>query len=129
VSASFLHWRGDGTWERLNCELRIEVRVSEGKDPEPNVTIVDSQSVKTSESSGLRGYEAGKKVNGIKRDVLVDTLDLILKVIVLTASVQDCDGARNLLEKIKRGLPRLQKIWADGGYAGALVEWVQQHCS
>jgi putative transposase len=102
--------------------------VSEGKDPEPSAAIVDSQSVKTTESSGSRGYDAGKKVNGIKRHVLVDTLGLILKVIVLTASIQDRDGAHNLLEKIKSGLPRLQKIWADGGYAGALVEWVQQHC-
>ncbi len=100
----------------------------EGKDPEPSAAIMDSQSVKTTESSGSRGYDAGKKVNGIKRHILVDTLGLILKVVVHTAEIQDRDGARLLLEKIKKCFPRLQKIWADGGYAGALVEWVQQTC-
>jgi len=128
VYAYFSHWRGDGTWERLNRELRIEVRVSEGKDPEPSAAIVDSQSVKTTESSGTRGYDAGKKVNGIKRHIVVDTLGLILKVVVHTADIQDRDGARLLLEKIKNCFPRLQKIWADGGYAGTLVEWVQRTC-
>jgi len=106
--------------------LRIEVRVSVGKDPEPSAAIVDSQSVKTTESSGTRGYDAGKKINGIKRHVLVDTLGLILMVIVHTADIQDRDGARMLLTKVKGCFPRLQKIWADGGYAGALVEWVQE---
>jgi putative transposase len=128
VYAYFSQWRGDGTWERLNRELRIEVRVSEGKDPEPSAAIVDSQSVKTTESSGTRGYDAGKKVNGIKRHVLVDTLGLILKVVVHTADIQDRDGARTLLTNVKGCFPRLQKIWADGGYAGALIEWVQETC-
>ncbi len=128
VYAYFSHWRGDGTWERLNRELRIEVRVSEGKDPEPSAAILNSQSVKGTESSDQAGYDAGKKVSGIKRHVLVDTLGLLLKIMVLTADIQDRDGARTLLEKIKGFLPRLQKIWADGGYAGALVDWVQQTC-
>ena len=66
----------------------------EGKDPEPSAAIMDSQSVKTTESSGSRGYDAGKKVNGIKRHILVDTLGLILKVVVHTAEIQDRDGAR-----------------------------------
>ena len=128
VYAYFSQWRGDGTWERLNRELRIEVRVSEGRDPEPSAVILDSQSVKTTESSGVRGYDAGKKVNGVKRHVLVDTLGLIVKVVVHTADIQDRDGARLLLAKVQGGLPRLQKIWADGGYAGTLVTWVQETC-
>src|SRR6266542_3170158 len=70
----FSHWRDDGTWERINRELRIEVRQSVGKDPEPSAAILDSQSVKATEMSEARGYDAGKKVNGIKRHLLVDTL-------------------------------------------------------
>jgi len=65
----FSHWRDDGTWERLNRELRIEVRVSVGKDPEPSAAILDSQSVKATEMSRTRGYDAGKKIKGIKDTV------------------------------------------------------------
>ena len=98
------------------------------KDIEPSAAILDSQSVKTTETSGLRGYDAGKKVNGIKRHLLVDTLGMVLAVLVLTADIQDRDGARTLLEKVKGQFPRLQKIWADGGYAGTLVDWVKTIC-
>ncbi len=124
----FSQWRDDGTWERLNRALRIEVRVSVGKDPEPSAAILDSQSVKATEMSEERGYDAGKKVNGIKRHLLVDTLGLVLKVMVLTANIQDRDGARTLLAKVKGQFPRLQRIWADGGYTGALIDWVKQWC-
>ena len=128
VYAYFKQWRDDGTWERLNRELRIEVRLNEGKDAEPSAAIVDSQSVKTTETSGERGYDAGKKINGIKRHLLVDTLGMILTVMVLTADIQDRDGARKLLAKAKGCFPRLQKIWADGGYAGTLIDWVKELC-
>lgn len=124
----FSRWRGDGTWQRLNRELRIEIRLSMGKDAEPSAAIMDSQTVKTSETSGMRGYDAGKKINGIKRHVLVDTLGLLLMVLVLQADIQDPLGARQLLAKVKDCLPRLQKIWADGGYTGTLIGWVQEVC-
>lgn len=124
----FQLWRDDGTFERLNRELRIEIRISVGKDPEPSAAILDSQSVKATEMSEARGYDAGKKVNGIKRHLLVDTLGLVVSVMVLTANIQDRDGARQLLEKIKTRLPRLQIIWADGGYSGQLIEWVKTVC-
>src|SRR6266542_6792851 len=84
----FKTWRQDGTWERLNRALRIEVRESLGRDGEPSAAILDSQSVKATETSGTRGYDAGKKVNGIKRHLLVDTEGLVLAVCVLTASLQ-----------------------------------------
>jgi putative transposase len=124
----FKQWRGDGTLERINGELRTEIRLSVDKDAEPSAAIMDSQSVKTTETSGMRGYDAGKKVNGIKRHLLVDTLGLVLAVMVLTANIQDRDGARTLLEQVKGKLPRLKKIWADGGYAGTLVDWVKSVC-
>ena len=124
----FSEWRDSGDWERINRELRIEIRVSVGKESEPSAAILDSQSVKATEMSKSRGYDAGKKINGIKRHLLVDTLGMVLAVMILTADVQDRDGARKLLEKIKAQFPRLQKIWADGGYAGALLDWVKQFC-
>ena len=125
----FQDWRNDGTWEKLNRDLRIEVRQSIGKEGEPSAAIMDSQTVKSTETSGSRGYDAGKKINGIKRHVLVDTVGMLLCMVVTTADVQDRDGARTLLEKAKGKFPRLQKIWADGGYAGLLIEWVKTLCS
>jgi len=124
----FKKWRDDGTWERLNRELRIKVRELENRDGEPSAAIMDSQSVKTTEMGGERGYDAGKKVNGRKRHVLVDTQGWLLAVLVLSAAIQDRDGARLLLDKVKTCFPRLALIWADGGYAGALIEWVRQTC-
>lgn len=124
----FSSWRDDGTWERLNRELRIEVRVSESRDPEPSAAVLDSQSVKTTETSGVRGFDSGKKVNGIKRHLLVDTMGLILMVMVLSANIQDVNGARQLLQKAKGRFPRLQRIWADGCYTGTLIGWVKDLC-
>lgn len=124
----FKTWRNGGHWERINQELRIEVRLDAGKEAEPSAAVLDSQSVKTTETGGAHGYDAGKKVNGIKRHVLVDTLGLILALKVLTANIQDVNGARLLLEKAKGQFPRLQKIWADGGYTGTLVAWVKDLC-
>ena len=106
----FSEWRDSGDWERINRELRIEIRVSVGKDPEPSAAILDSQSVKATEVCESRGYDAGKKVNGIKRHLLVDTLGMVLAVLVLTADIQDRDGAQSLLEKIQARFPRLEKI-------------------
>ncbi len=76
-------WRKDGTWERINAALRREVRVAEGRELEPSAAILDSQSVKTTEPPGIRGYDAGKKVNGRKRHILVDTLGLLLMVVCM----------------------------------------------
>lgn len=77
---------------------------------------------------GPRGYDAGKKVKGRKRHLLVDTSGLLLTVVVHAADVQDRDGAKFVLEKVKGELPRVRLIWADGGYAGGLVEWTQAEC-
>jgi putative transposase len=122
----FRLWKIHGIWEALNAELRVTLRSAEGRDEQPSAAIVDSQSVKTTEVGGEHGYDAGKKVNGRKRHLLVDTLGLLLKIVVHPANVQDRDGAKLLFESVEGKLPRLARIWADGAYTGKLVEWTRE---
>ena len=102
------------------------MRVAEGRKPSPTAAVLDSQSVKGAEQGGETvGYDAGKKIGGRKRHLLVDTLGMILGVKVTPANVQDRDGAVLLLASLYLLFARLQVIWADGGYAGTLVAWVK----
>ena len=128
VYTYFRRWRRQGLWESIHTHLREGVRLEAGRQRQPTAAIIDSQSVKSSETSSERGYDVGKKVKGRKRHLLVDTLGLVLAVLVLPANIQDRDGGQQLLAGFfRRERPRrLKHLWADGGYAGALVAWVLQ---
>src|SRR5450432_3280878 len=121
----FRRWQRDGTWELIHQTFRDQVRIQASREAEPTAAIIDSQSAKTNEQGGIDGYDAGKKVSGRKRHILVDTMGLILAVVVHSAGIQDRDGAKEVLDRIMQEHPqRLELVWADGGYAGKLVEWV-----
>ena len=122
----FRRWSLDGTWKRIHHLLRSRLREQQGRHKHPTAGCLDSQSVKCTAVPGERGYDAGKKVNGRKRHILVDTLGLLLAVVVTVASVQDRDGARLLLGNLPGGCKKLRKVWVDGGYGGRLVEWVAE---
>jgi putative transposase len=124
----FRRFRLSGLWHRLFKVLHAAERKRVGKDPQPTVAIIDSQSVKSvEESAHPSGYDAHKNVKGRKRHLLVDALGLPLSVYVTSADAQDRVGAQCLLAGLKPLLPRLQKIWADGAYTGEkLASWCKE---
>ena len=116
VYSYFQQWRDDGTWQRLHDTLRAQVRERAGRHKHPTAGALDSQSVKMTQMRGVRGYDAGKKVNGRKRHLLVDTRGLLLAVLVTAAAVSDPAGARLLLRRLGGACKKLRRIWVDGPY-------------
>ena len=128
VYGFFARWRDDGTWQRVHDVLRDRLRERVGRVSTPTAGIIDSQSVKGAETVGRarRGFDSGKKINGTKRHVAVDTLGLLLVVIVTAANVQDRDGACRLLALVRERFSTIEMVWADGGYAGRLLIWAHK---
>ena len=128
VYGLFGRWARQGMWQQIHDALRDLVRVHEGRDPLPTAAIIDSQSVRGADTvpGTTRGYDAGKKVNGRKRHIAVDTGGLLLAVVVTIAGIQDRDAAHRLLTELRGRFSTVRLVWADGGYAGRLVIWARK---
>lgn len=121
----FNRWSKNGIWRKMNRKIRRLVRERRQRTPDPSAAIIDSQTVKGIEITAHSGYDAGKKIKGRKRHLLTDTQGCVIDVQVHAANIQDRDGAKQLLKHASKEITTVEKIFADGGYAGTLIAWVE----
>jgi transposase len=121
----FRRWTRAGAWQRICDALRDLLRVKEGRNPLPTAAVIDSQSVRAADTvpRHSRGFDSGKKIDGRKRHIAVDTGGLLLAIVVTAAAIQDRDAAIRLLTLLRHKFSTVSVVWADGGYAGRLVLW------
>ena len=124
VYGYFRRFWQEGVWHQIWMILLMEVREQAGKEASPTAGVVDSQSVKTTQAGGSRGYDAGKKINGRKRHLITDTLGLPLILAIHPAGIQDRDGLALACRWIKRQFPWLRRLFADGAYQGIVARAV-----